>query len=175
MQIKQIQLAYAPEEDRILMRLNTDKNRELRCWLTRRMVNSLLPKLDQSMQEHLTSDRPLNEQTRQALVDMTREATRINSDYSTPFYESQDKETLLGNNPLLVARIELTTAKQINKSDIALRLSNPEGKGFELKLTEKLQHGFIDLLLTTCEKAKWGLDFRQNNMLASTSGKKVLN
>ncbi len=175
MQIKQVQMAYAPEEDRILMRLNTDKNRELRCWLTRRMIKLLLPKLDQTMQDLVTSDQPLKPESRQALIDMTREATRMQSNLNTPFYESPDKETLLSNSPLLIAKIDFIPAKQTLKSELIIRLATPEGKGFELKLTEKLQHGLIDMLIMTCEKANWGLPFRSGHFVVSREDKKVLN
>jgi hypothetical protein len=68
MQIKQLQVAYAPEHDRILMRINSAENQEVRVWLTRRMVRMLIPSLDEMMQKLLASDRPLNDAGRKGLA-----------------------------------------------------------------------------------------------------------
>lgn len=159
MQIKQLQLAYAPEQDRILMRINSAAGQEVRCWLTRRMVNLLLPNLEKIMQSMLASDRPLNDVGRKALLDMNREVSLYSADYQTPFQENAN-DIPLGTEPLLVSQIELKPAGQVNNTNLVLRLATKEGKGFEMQMAEQLQHGFIDLLIKTCEQAQWGLDYQ---------------
>lgn len=159
MQIKQLQLAYAPEQDRILMRINSSDKQEIRCWLTRRMVNLLIPSIDKVQQNLLASDRPLSEQGKKALLEMSREASLYEVDYRTPFQDSANN-TPLGAEPLLVTQIELKAAGGENPTDLILKLATSEGKGFEMRMAEQLQHGFSDLLVKTCKQADWGLSTR---------------
>ena len=41
MQIHQMSVTYLPEQDRILMRINTTEGEEMRMWLTRRLMVGL--------------------------------------------------------------------------------------------------------------------------------------
>ena len=45
--LAQIQIRFAPVEDRLLMRLSTDDGAEFRFWLTRRYVRIMWPILHQ--------------------------------------------------------------------------------------------------------------------------------
>ncbi|MFP5483869.1 MAG: hypothetical protein ACLGGW_11395, partial [Gammaproteobacteria bacterium] len=159
MQIKQLQVAYAPEHDRILMRINSAENQEVRVWLTRRMVRMLIPSLDEMMQKLLASDRPLNEAGRKALLEMSREVSLYSADFKSPF---QDKNTTtpLGADPLLITQIELRPSGEAHNTDLVLKLVAGSGKGFEMRMAEQLQHGFADLLIKTCGQADWGLHFK---------------
>jgi hypothetical protein len=120
MQIKQLQVAYAPEHDRILMRINSAENQEVRVWLTRRMVRMLIPSLDEMMQKLLASDRPLNEAGRKALLEMSREVSLYSADFKSPF---QDKNTTtpLGADPLLITQIELRPSGEAHNTDLVLK------------------------------------------------------
>lgn len=159
MQIKQIQVAYAPEEDRLLLRINSSEGDEVRCWLTRRMVSLLLPNMDKMMEKLLASDRPLNDTGRKALLEMSREVSLYSADFQTPF-QDKPKSTPLGAEPLLVTRIELKAAGEGNNTDLILKLGTSKGAGFEMRMAEQLQHGFADLLAKTCSQAEWGLKFK---------------
>lgn len=159
MQIKQLQLAYAPEQDRILMRINSLAGQEVRCWLTRRMVNMLLPNFESVMQSMLASDRPLDDSVRKALLEMNREVLLYSADYCTPFQENP-KDIPLGAEPLLISQIELKLSGPPNSTNLTLKMGSKEGKGFEIQMTEQLQHGFIDLLVKSCEQASWRLEYK---------------
>ena len=43
--INQLQMSYSPEEDRVLLRLNTTSAEEFRFWLTRRYCQLMVPAL----------------------------------------------------------------------------------------------------------------------------------
>lgn len=159
MQIKQLQLAYAPEEDRMLMRINSSDGLEVRCWLTRRMISLLVPGLDKMMQKLLASDRPLTEVGRKALLEMSREVSLYSADFNTPF-QDQGNATPLGADPLLITQIELRPAGEGNNTDLMLQLKASDGTGFEMRMAEQLQHGFADLMIKTCHQADWGLEFK---------------
>ena len=53
MQIHQMSVTYLPEQDRILMRINTTEGEEMRMWLTRRLMVGLWPLLSKLLTEHL--------------------------------------------------------------------------------------------------------------------------
>ena len=45
MNIHQLSVTYDPLEDRVLLRVNTTTQEEVRVWLTRRMLTQMLPHL----------------------------------------------------------------------------------------------------------------------------------
>lgn len=159
MQIKQLQLAYAPEHDRILMRINSAEQQEVRCWLTRRMVKLLVPNLENIMQSMLASDRPLDDTAKKALLEMSREVSLFTADYKTPF-QDHNLNTPLGPEPLLITQIEMKPSLEHATTDLTMKLCTAQGKGFEMRMAEQLQHGFIDLLVKTCEQAEWNLGLK---------------
>ncbi|WP_370264284.1 hypothetical protein [Limnobacter sp.] len=174
MQIKQLQIAYAPEHDRLLMRINSAENQEVRVWLTRRMVRLLIPSLDDMMQKLLASDRPLNDVGRKALLEMSREVSLYSADFKSPF---QDKNTTtpLGADPLLITQIELRPAAEGHGTDLMLKLVSGSGKGFEMRMAEQLQHGFADLLVKACQQAEWGLQFKGTSSIIERPESRHLN
>ncbi|HEX4878478.1 MAG TPA: hypothetical protein VFV39_01425 [Limnobacter sp.] len=174
MQIKQLQIAYAPEHDRLLMRINSAENQEVRVWLTRRMVRLLIPSLDDMMQKLLASDRPLNDVGRKALLEMSREVSLYSADFKSPF---QDKNTTtpLGADPLLITQIELRPAAEGHGTDLMLKLVSGSGKGFEMRMAEQLQHGFADLLVKACHQAEWGLHFKGTSSIIERPESRHLN
>lgn len=174
MHIKQLQLAYAPEHDRILMRINSTDHQEVRVWLTRRMVKMLVPSLDGVMQKLLSSDRPLNEQGRKALLEMSREASLYSADFNSPF-DDKNNATPLGAEPLLVTQVELRPGGENVTPDLVLKLCGPDGKGFEMRMAEQLQHGFVDLLVKTSAQADWGLQFKSTSSILERPESRRLN
>lgn len=174
MYIKQLQLAYAPEHDRVLMRINSSDNQEVRCWLTRRMVKLLVPGLDDMMQRLLASDRPLNETGRKALLEMSREVSLYSADFKTKFND-KDTTTPLGTEPLLITQIELKPIHEPGKTDILLKLTTSDSRGFEIRMAEQLQHGFADLLIKTCAQALWDLEFKSTSSIIERPESRHLN
>ena len=156
MQIRQLQVGYVPEHDRVLIRINSSDNQEIRCWLTRRMVKMLIPSLSDMMQRLITADRPLVPEAREALLDMSREAALYSADFSTPFAEPT-AGLPLGTEPLLVTQIELHPLNESGSSDIVFRLFTSGGQGFEMRMAEQLQHGMYELLTKACRQADWAL------------------
>ncbi len=156
MHIRQLQIGYAPEHDRILIRINSSDGQEVRCWLTRRMVKLLIPSLSDMMQRLLTADRALAPEAREALLDMSREVALYSADFSTPFTEATSGLPL-GTEPLLVTQIELHPLNETGTPDIILRLFTANGQGFEMRMAEQLQHGLYDLLTKACMQADWAL------------------
>jgi hypothetical protein len=156
MHIRQLQVGYAPEHDRVLIRISSSDGQEVRCWLTRRMVKLLLPSLSEMMQRLLAADRLLSTEAREALLSMNRDVALYSADFTTAFNESP-ANLPLGSEPLLVTQIELHPMGESGAPDIILRLFTSGGQGFELRMAEQLQHGFYDMLHKSCVQADWAL------------------
>ncbi len=155
--IRQLQLAYSAEHDRILIRINSDDGQEVRCWLTRRMVSRLLPSIRTVMKTMMTIDRPLPEPAKEALLDMNREVALQNADFKTPFAE-KPQALPLGAEPLLVTQIEMLPLGQTANGELLVKFSTSNGFGFEIRMAESLQHGFQELMRKTLAQADWGLE-----------------
>jgi hypothetical protein len=160
MMIKQLQLAYSAEEDRMLIRINSNEGQEIRCWLTRRMISRLLPTLHQVMKQMIHTDRPLPEPARNALLDMSRQASLQKADFQTPFQENA-VALPLGPAPLLVSKVEMHPISQANSSDLLIKLSSSRGAGFEIRMNEQLQFALYDLIMKALPQTEWHIELPQ--------------
>jgi hypothetical protein len=113
MAIQQIHVAYVQPEDRIVMRVRTDPCDECRFWLTRACLNDFLPQVDRWL---AGSDDDLPAAGAQRSFE--RQAAAAGADFSAPF---QDGERFpLGQNPVVIQRIQLYPAKGTGHLDLQL-------------------------------------------------------
>ena len=91
MQIHQMSVTYMPEQDRILMRINTTEGEEMRMWLTRRLMVGLWPLLTKLLTEHLlklesagASLAGANPELKKMLADFRKEEFLQSADFETP-------------------------------------------------------------------------------------------
>ena len=98
MQIHQMSVSYLPEQDRILMRINTMEGEETRLWLTRRLMVGLWPLLSKLLTEHqhklesagasLTGATP---ELKKMLADFRKEEFLQHADFDTPYKDGQQR------------------------------------------------------------------------------------
>lgn len=111
MNIRQINAAYLPEEDRILLRVTLVGGDELRFWLTRASVRDYLPKAQAWMAASEAPPAPSGRVERslpaasQAMEAFRREKAAAQSDFSQPLVPGE--RLPLGEVPVLVTRVEL--------------------------------------------------------------------
>ncbi len=173
MMIKQLQLAYSAEEDRMLIRINSNEGQEIRCWLTRRMISGLLPILHQVMKQMIQTDRPLPELARNVLLDMSRQASLQKADFQTPFQEKA-VDLPLGPSPILVSKVELHPVSQANSNELLIKLSSSNGAGFEMRMNEQLQFALYDLIIKALPQTQWHIEPAQTDT-SDNEVKRVLN
>ncbi len=163
MNIRQLTVVYLPEQDRLLVRLNTHGQEELRLWLTRRLVLRLWPALQQqaqaqaSRQAGLASPQALHDPAAQsALADFQKADSLSRTDFNTPF-DAGARHLPLGDAPVLVTEVSLTPTR-----DGAIRLGFQEKldahtppRSFELTLSPQLLHGWMHLLEQALEQSQW--------------------
>jgi len=151
--INQIQMAYKPEEDRILFRVNTLAREEFRFWVTRRYAMICLKVL----QDHLNRDPDISAQqsieAKTAVREFKQEQAQQNADYSRVF--SSDAATYpLGEEPRLAFKLSYAF-----KGDLMTLTIEPEtGQGISLVINRELNTSMTRLILSANRQAGWFIE-----------------
>ena len=168
MQIHQLSVTYLPEQDRILMRVNTTAGEEMRMWLTRRLMVGLWPLLTKLLTDHLlklesagASITGANPELKKMLAEFRKEEFLQHADFDTPYAEGQPNLPL-GEEPLLVTDVDATPLP-----NGPLRLSfnerAPGGeakpRSFQMEMQPKLMQGLMHLLDQSLLQAQWRESF----------------
>lgn len=153
-QLEQIQIVFVPEQDRLLLRVNTSDRSEFRFWLTRRLVKLLWPVLQKTLETNPQIITQADVAAKEAVKAFQREKALMNTDFKTP-YRNDATELPLGAEPVLVTRVQI---KNPTKESRVLCLHPSKGHGIELALNEPTLHSLCALLRTTVARAEWGLE-----------------
>lgn len=161
MVIHQVQVSYVVAQDRLLVRLNTRADQELRLWLTRRMVKNLFLHMLQASGAPTSPLRPLARQdggADRALAKFRRMEALQQADFQTPF-KAQASSLPIGQEPLLATTIHVTPLDAGNlRVGFEEKLEGSQGsRCFEVTLGPPLLHGFMHLLELALKEADWGL------------------
>ena len=153
MRLHQLKLDFIPEQDRLLLRVSTDDQLEVRLWLTRRSLRLLWPRLVQMARASPEVAMQSNPEARDALVGMQRERALSRANFAEPFAEVP-REMPLGAEPILVARIQ--TDKDGDGHQV-LGLVPQHGRGIRLTMDNNLLHSLCKLLQTAVAKSDWDM------------------
>src|SRR5487761_2541038 len=134
MRLHQLKLDFIPEQDRLLLRVSTDNQLEVRLWLTRVALQS-------------------NPQARDALVGMQHEQALRQANFGDPFKEAP-REMPLGAEPILVVRMR---ANKDDRGNQVLALLPQQGQGIHLTLDNTLLHSLCTLLQNAVAKSDWDI------------------
>lgn len=167
MKLDQVSARYQQDQDRILVRMNTSADHELRLWLTRRLCLRLWPNLNTVVADRvarmegarnpsLSVAATADGATRQMLADFQREETLKTTDFKTP-YRNTPQQWPLGEEPLVVTEVGLT-----NLPDGRLQMEFREKlpgritpRSFSVSLENRNLHGFLHLLEKALQKSGW--------------------
>ena len=152
MQLKQINIAYQPVQDRLLVRISTSEQLEFRLWLTRRLVAQLLPAIAQlfaSRSAELTE----NPQAQAALQEFQSEAALQQAKFSSS-YDADELKPATTGEPLLIHSINM---RPLEAGHYLLLLQDAENTKLQLRMDEVLLQGCLKLLRQTQRAAGWGL------------------
>jgi hypothetical protein len=168
MQIHQMSVTYLPEQDRILMRINTTDGEEMRMWLTRRLMVGLWPLLTKLLTEHLlklesagASLSGANPELKRMLADFRKEEFLQHADFDTPYKEGQ-AGLPLGEEPLLVTDVDATPlANGPLRLNFNERPPNGDSKprSFQMEMQPKLMQGLMHLLDQALLQSQWRESF----------------
>lgn len=164
MQIHQLSLAYLVDEDRVLLRINTQQADEFRLWLTRRMSLRLLPLMDKVMADQVARDgapdtshlASADEATRRMMAEFQGSDALKGADFDTP-YETGARNLPLGPDPVLVTEVTFKPTQpglmQVLFSEILKGRTEP--RKLQVVVDRKLMHSFRHLLRNCVAKAQW--------------------
>ena len=153
MRLHQLKLDFIPEQDRLLLRVSTDNELEVRLWLTRRALRLLWPLLLQMLRSSPEIALQSNPQARDALVGMQHEMALRQANFASAFKEAP-REMPLGAEPILVVRIQ---TNQDERGNQVLGLLPQQGQGVHLTLDNTLLHALCKLLQTAVTKTDWDI------------------
>jgi len=152
--LQQLQVAFVPEQDRLLMRVSTQDAQEFRFWLTRRFVNLLYPALKKELARQTHIAHQPSAEARRELLAFEHEKVKQSADFSTPYSDTHSRTLPLGEEPMLLTRFRLQ-----NQASSATRLlvAGPKDQTVNLNLNAELVHSLIVLLDSAVSKADWNL------------------
>lgn len=164
MQVRQMSISYLPEQDRILVRVNTSDNHELQFWFTRRLTLGLVPLFERIATEHAarsggpatTHMAAADPMTQKAMADFARAETVRKADFSTP-YQTPEASQPLFPSPLLITDISIAPLPGAQMRMICTeKLSGDlQPRRFELALSQQLTHAFMHLLERAVDASQW--------------------
>lgn len=163
MQIHQMSVSYLPEQDRILMRVNTREGEEMRMWLTRRLMVGLYPLLTRLLTDHLlklegagASLEKADESLKRMLADFRKEEFLRKADFDTPYQEGP-AALPLGEEPLLITDVD-ATPQAGGPLKLTFNERPPSGetpRSFNMEMLPKLMQGLMHLLDTALVQSGW--------------------
>lgn len=145
MQIQQLQVAADPVQDRLLLRISTPSQEEVRVFVTRRFLRELWPHLIGMLFGHLGA-RPIQLEI--------REMPATAGSFDAPF-ENPEASFPLGGTPLLAAEAKLEAA---GEGLCRLSLREFKERSFTMTLNADLLQALCSMLRATCEQSKWDLE-----------------
>jgi hypothetical protein len=173
MRLHQLNLKFDPEQDRLLLRINTSTQLELRLWLTRRLTVGVLPLVRRLVAEQVVkvealeavSDTALmakDPKIREFLSEIKKDTILKNSDFSTPFKEQAPSPTPAQSaapvdDPVLVSEMALTP---LTNGHLKIKFTGKAGgsaqsRDVQIDLDDKLMHGFLHLLEKSYATSEW--------------------
>ena len=151
--IHQIQMAYQPLEDRILMRVSSTERAEFRFWMTRRYVRLLWTVLLKLLERDPVAAVYGDEKTRRTLVGFQHENVVRGGQFNQPF-EKGAGALPLGETPVLLSRI---SGKPGEGGNQILSFHPESGQGIDLNTDTRLLHLISKLLLDAVGQSDWDL------------------
>ncbi|WP_271272780.1 hypothetical protein [Aliamphritea hakodatensis] len=148
----QINMTYDSAEDRILIRA-TDQGREYRAWWTRRLALRMSNLFVEQEFPTENSDSHLAPDQRQVLGDMEKQGAIQSADFDTPFEEAAIDFYPLGEEGILIQRIDV----KIDGKVVKLVMLPADGEGLTLTLPPSQRYSFEHMLHQVMQAADWHL------------------
>jgi len=167
MQISQLQVANDSIQDRLVLRIATQSNEEIRIHITRRFLRELWPYLTTMLSGHLASHPSFSNAN-----DVGNESPTT---FDQPFHE-KNPSFPLGSNPLLASEATLETA---GEGLARLILREGRERSCNLSLNAELLQALCAMLRAASEQANWNIALDYKVALSpatssNTAGKRLL-
>lgn len=169
MQIRQIQVANDSIQDRLVLRIATQANEEIRVFFTRRFLRELWPHLIAMLLDHLAAPPAFSPETAQS---ETAAESETGATFEKPF-TNDDPSFPLGSQPLLASEATLEVA---GPGLARLILREARERSFNMNLNAELLQAFCSMLRASSDQAGWdlALDYGKPAAAPTGSGKSFL-
>ena len=144
-QLHQMNIAYVPKEDRLLLRVSSRSGDEYRVWLTRRFTGILIDVLNKEIDK---SGGVPTIASSQETKKMVKEGALEKS------YDNDSANYPLGESGVLAFRLNAGKAQD---GSLKLELSPEKGKGITINLNKALLYMFYNILTQGIDQSGWRL------------------
>lgn len=159
MNIHQLNVQYDERHDRLLVRIKTVQEQEIRLWLTRRIGIKLVEPLQTTVARIESLDPSVtlaDEESRKILVDLKQEDFLKKADLQTP-YSEQKSELPMGVLPMLVTEVTIHVhangMTQLVIKDAGDEAQEP--RSCTLNMQSFMVHGLLHLLQQAVHRSQW--------------------
>lgn len=152
--VNQLHISFAPAQDRLLLRVATANQRELRLWMTRRFIKVLWPLLLESVQADPAVAGQVDPYARKEVLSFQHHQAVHDTEFTTE-YRAPPQTRPLTQTPLLLTRARCS-AEGPNLT--RLELITARDRSFQLTLDRTTIHSLCRLIADCAAKAEWDLD-----------------
>lgn len=153
MSIKQLNVQYFMNEDRILLRMNTLDNSEYKFWLTRRITHYILQSVAKFTEKEFEQKPPSVE----GVISESKQSSQPNQQATFGGSYESGTQYPIGADPLLVIDAKCVVIKNGDQDIFSLDFILPGGGSVNLKLTMPIMKKVIHLVEEANTQANWGL------------------
>jgi len=166
--ISQMQMLYAPEEDRILFRVNSTDQKEFRLWMTRRFV--LL--LNKVLKVHMDSDPDVSVQdtpaAKEAVKEFKQEKAVEGADFNKQFNDKPN-EIPLGTEIPLAFKLSYN----IKGENMQLSLDPKKGPGINIVINRQITATLTQLIKNASQQGDWRMGQSDTSLMPESGGRVV--
>ncbi|HSG21583.1 MAG TPA: hypothetical protein VLA64_01355 [Azonexus sp.] len=150
MPVRQIQVANDSVQDRLILRIGTSNNEEIRVFFTRRFLRDVWPHMAAMLTGHLAASNAVADE---ANDESTDEAATEVANFDLAFQD--DNPTFpLGAKPLLATEAILEAS---GNGSASLTLREARERSFKLSLNAELLQALCAMLRAANDHAEWDL------------------
>jgi len=151
--IEHMKKEFTAVEDQLLLRVSSNDEFAFWFWMARRFINLVWPALQQVAAGVFWIQTQPTFDAKRKLIAFEHETAVSNSDFATPFKETQ-KTMPLGDQPILLAKMHMRR----NESDaIVMALAPEQSQRIDFALNSGLLHSLIELISNSARTPKWDL------------------
>lgn len=169
--IRQIFINYVPAQDRILVRVSTTDNNEIRMWLTRRFVTVLWPAMLNMLESDPSVVGQSNTQIKQEVLSFRHEEAISKTRFTTN-YQSPPQTKPVNQVPFLITKL---STKRLDNGRTQLVFGTASRRSLQFVVDRTLTHSLCKLIADCASKAKWGLDLKITKSLSAAQGNRTIN
>lgn len=144
MSVRQLQVANDSVQDRLVLRIATEGNEEIRIFLTRRFLREIWPHLRRALLEQLDAPPPFAAHG---------EAGGEPASFEPAFREDNPRYPL-GSKPLLASE---ATFEKTGEEQLRVSFREARERSFSLNLNPELLQALCAMLRAAAEQAHWDL------------------